>query len=46
MKIIWHRISIQTLLFQACLPTPQNGVENRDKAYSPLKTVYREEKYM
>ena len=21
MKIIWHRISIQTLLFQACLPT-------------------------
>ena len=33
MKIIWHRISIQTLLFQACLPTCQNGVENRDKAY-------------
>ena len=33
MKIIWHRISIQTLLFQACLPTHQNGVENRDKAY-------------
>ena len=27
------RISIQTLLFQACLPTRQNGVENRDKAY-------------
>ena len=25
MKIIWHRTSIQTLLFQ--------GVENRDKAY-------------
>ena len=25
--------SIQTLLFQACLPTRQNGVENRDKAY-------------
>ena len=24
---------IQTLLFQACLPTCQNGVENRDKAY-------------
>ena len=22
-----------TLLFQACLPTRQNGVENRDKAY-------------
>ena len=22
------------LLFQACLPTRQNGVENRDKAYS------------
>ena len=34
MKIIWHRISIETLLFQACLPTRQNGVENRDKAYS------------
>ena len=33
MKIIWHRISTQTLLFQACLPTRQNGVENRDKAY-------------
>ena len=33
MKVIWHRISIQTLLFQACLPTRQNGVENRDKAY-------------
>ena len=28
-----NRISIQTLLFQACLPTRQNGVENRDKAY-------------
>ena len=26
-------IPIQTLLFQACLPTRQNGVENRDKAY-------------
>ena len=34
MKIIWHRISIQTLfIFRACLPTRQNGVENRDKAY-------------
>ena len=33
MKIIWDRIFIQTLLFQACLPTRQNGVENRDKAY-------------
>ena len=33
MKIIWHQISTQTLLFQACLPTRQNGVENRDKAY-------------
>ena len=33
MKIIWRRISIQTLLFQACLPTRQNGVENRDTAY-------------
>ena len=29
MKIIWHQISIQTLL----LPTRQNDVENRDKAY-------------
>ena len=36
MKIIWHRISIQTPLFQACLPTRQNGVENRDKAYAQL----------
>ena len=34
MKIIWRRISIQTLLFQACLPTRQNGVENRDKVYT------------
>ena len=40
MKIIWHRISIQTLLFQACLPTRQNGVENRDKAYwTPLSPI-------
>ena len=31
MRIIWYRISIQTPLFQACLPTRQNGVENRDK---------------
>ena len=30
MKIICHRISIQTLLFQAYLPTRQNGVENRE----------------
>ena len=36
MKVIWHLISIQTLLFQACLLTRQNGVENRDKAsWSP-----------
>ena len=33
MRIIWHRIFIQTLLFQACLPTRQYGVENRDKNY-------------
>ena len=34
MKIIWHRISIQTLLFQACLPTRQNALKTgRDKAY-------------
>ena len=33
MKIIWHRISIQTLLFQACLPTRESGVKNRDKTY-------------
>ena len=33
LKIIWHPISVQTLLFRACLPTRQNGVENRDKAY-------------
>ena len=31
--IIWHRISIQTLLFKTCLPTRQNGAEYRDKAY-------------
>ena len=30
MKVISHRISIQSLLFQTCLPTRQNGV---DKAY-------------
>ena len=36
MKIIWHRIFIQTQLFQACLPTRQNGVENRDKAYCSI----------
>ena len=35
MKIIWHQIFIQTLLFQGLFfPTRQNGVENRDKAYS------------
>ena len=41
MKIIWHRISIQTLLFQACLPTRQNGVENRGKAYSTIVVIYQ-----
>ena len=44
MKIIWHRISIQTLLFQAYLPTRQIGVENRDKAYyvrKKLRTRWR-----
>ena len=39
MKIIWQRISIQTLLFRACLPTRQNGVENRDKAYYTHTTI-------
>ena len=24
---------MQTLLFEVCLPTCQNGVKNRDKAY-------------
>ena len=33
-NIIWHRIFIQTQLFQVCLPTRQNGVENRDKAFN------------
>ena len=33
MKIISHWISKQTLVFQAWLPTRQNGVENRDQAY-------------
>ena len=32
-KVQNFRISIQTLLFQACLPTRRNGVENRDKTY-------------
>ena len=37
MKIIWHWISIQTLLFQACLPTRQNGVEGLFKGpYLPI----------
>ena len=36
MKIISQWISLQTLLFQACLPTRQNGVENRNKAYYAL----------
>ena len=31
-KIICDRISIQTLLFQACLPTRKKCVKNRDKA--------------
>ena len=39
LKIIWHRISIQTLFFQTCLPTRQNGVENRDKAHSYWELV-------
>ena len=39
MKIIWHRISIQTLLFQACLPTRQNGVENRDTYLQTVRLV-------
>ena len=39
MKVIWYRISIQTLLFQACLPTRQNGVENRDKAHCAVKSI-------
>ena len=30
---ILHRILIQTLQFYAYLPTRQDGVENRDKAY-------------
>ena len=38
MKNIRHRISIQTLLFQACLPTRQNGVVNRDMAYLVVLT--------
>ena len=34
MKTIWHRISIQTLLYQDTFATRQNGVGNRDKVYS------------
>ena len=42
MKIIWHRISIQTLLFQDVFAyTHQDGFQNRDKVYMPLKTIKR-----
>ena len=40
MKIIWYRSSIQTLWFQACLPTRQNGVKNRDQAYCPPRSHF------
>ena len=33
MKIIWHRISIETLYFKTCLPTRQDGFQNRDNVY-------------
>ena len=33
-KDIWHRISIQMLLFRATLPSRQNGGRNRNKVYS------------
>ena len=31
MKIIWHRISIQTLYFKTCLPSHQDGFQTRNK---------------
>ena len=31
MKINWHRISIETLYFKTCLPTRQDGFQNRDE---------------
>ena len=37
-KDIWRRISIQTLLFWATLPTRQDGGENREKAYRRICT--------
>ena len=38
-KIICHRIPIQTLEFLTALPTRQDGVENRDKAYCSSKST-------
>ena len=32
-EVICYRIPIQTLQFQTALPTRQDGIENRDKAY-------------
>ena len=32
-EVICYRIPIQTLQFLTALPTRQDGVENRDKAY-------------
>ena len=33
MKISWHRISIQHCYSKMCLPTRQNGFQNRNKVY-------------
>ena len=34
-RIICDQVSIQTLLFQTCLPTRQDGFQNRNKVYLP-----------
>ena len=36
-------VSIQTLLFQACLPTRQNGVENRGVVHSKMMHILVQE---
>ena len=39
MKIIWHRISMQTLYFKTRLPTRQDGFQNHDKVYYSLTNL-------
>ena len=35
-EVLCYWIPIQTLYFRTTLPTRQDGVENRDKAYWPI----------